>query len=540
MSSYFSTVAAGNDVQRELMWSALQQLLAQQPGQNKRQLLAGLRHMGLPVSNTRQVNQALYGSRARFAHDDATPPLWRLATETRDDWAALLAAAVQLPPPSYRGNKPRAWQTEALAEWRAQGRRGVVEAVTGTGKTAVGVLAAAAALDAGEKVLVLVPSRELLDQWYEVLQRDLRVDRVGRFGDGHKDTLYEHSVLVATVQSAAKEWMLPPSTPGLLVADEVHRYGSPKYADALEPGFGARLGLTATYERKDHGIIVHLQPYFGSVVAGCTYERGLVDEILAPFRVGFLGVDFTPDEQERHNEYDERARALRRRLTSDHGCPEEPFGEFMSAVNRLRQGSYADPSTRDARSYLTAFSKRRQLLAECRRKQEALASLAPIFATADRGLVFSETKASAEQAAAVLRVNGVQAEEFHSDLHADARKNRLARFREGQLKVLTAPRALDEGIDVPQAEVGVILAASRSKRQMIQRMGRVIRPKKDGRPAAFIILYARGTAEDPSNGAHEDFLEELTEVAQEEPVDFGRQASVVDLFRWYSEGRRRR
>ncbi|WP_170863301.1 DEAD/DEAH box helicase [Micromonospora sediminimaris] len=523
-------------MQRELMWMLLQHLLADQPGQNKRQLLAGLRRLGQPNLTTTDVNRALYANSVLFAHDGATPPRWRMAAEAADDFAAILAAAATALPRCYRGNEPRAWQTEALAAWRTQGRRGVVEAVTGTGKTTVGVLAAAAAVDAAERVLVLVPGRELLDQWHDVLRRALPGVRVGRFGGGHEDSLHDHSVLVAIVHSAARHQMLPLGAPGLLVADEVHRYGAPTFAYALEPGFGARLGLTATYAREDNGLIEHLEPYFGRVVAGCSYERGLTDEILAPFRVGFLGVHFSPDEQERHDEYDERARALRRRMILDHGCPEEPFGEFIGAVNRLSQGSAADPRTRDARNYLNAFTKRRQVLAECRSKQEALASLALVFATADRGLVFGETTTSAEQAAAVLRRNGVLAEAFTSELQQHERKDRLAGFREGKLKVLTAPRVLDEGIDVPQAELGVVMAGSKSKRQMIQRMGRVIRPKKDRRPAAFIVLYVRGTGEDPDNGAHEDFREQLIEVAQD-IVDFGPDTSGADLLAWYCKGR---
>ncbi|WP_433285541.1 DEAD/DEAH box helicase [Micromonospora sp. CA-244673] len=526
----------GNDVQREPMSVLLRHLLAEQPGQNKRQLVARLQRMGLSGLTTTDVNRALYANAASFAHDGATPPRWRLATGAGHDFAAVLAAAATALPKCYRGKEPRAWQIEALAAWRAQGRRGVVEAVTGTGKTTVGVLAAAAAVDAGERVLVLVPGRELLDQWHDVLRHALPGVRVGRFGDGHGDSLYDHSILVAIVHSAARYPMLPLGTAGLLVADEVHRYGAPTFAYALEPGFGARLGLTATYARGDNGLVEHLEPYFGRVVAGCSYERGLTDEILAPFRVGFLGVHFTPDEQERHDEYDERARALRRRLTFDHGCPEEPFGEFIGAVNRLSEGSAADPRTRDARNYLTAFSKRRQVLAECRSKQEALASLALVFATADRGLVFSETKVSAEQAADVLRWNGVLAEAFTSDLQPDDRKDCLTRFKKGHVKVLAGPRLLDEGIDVPQAEVGVVMAGSRSKRQMIQRMGRVIRPKEDGRPATFIVLYVSGTGEDPDNGAHEDFREQLLDVAQD-IVDFGPDTSGADLLEWYRKGR---
>lgn len=519
------------------LWVALWQLLAAMPGQNKRQLLAGLQGMGLHGLSTTDVNRTLYANTATFAHDGATPPRWRL---TAAAWNGGPVPAAVVPPPlprCYVGNEPRAWQIEAFDAWRANGRRGVVEAVTGTGKTTVGVLAAAAAVDAGERVLVLVPGRELLEQWYEVLRRDLQGVVVGRRGDGHADTLDDHSIVIAIVNSAAKYWMLPVGMSGLLVADEVHRYGAPSFARALEPGFGARLGLTATYEPLEKGVIEHLEPYFGDVVAGCTYDRGLADEILAPFRVAFVGVDFTPEEQKAHDEHDERVRSLRRRLIHNHGCPAEPFGEFMASVNHLRGGGDGDSRAAwDARSYLDAFSKRRQVMAGCASKHEALAYLAPVLAAADRGMVFGETKRSAEHAAAVLRASGVQAMELTSRMNQVERKQRLAAFKDGRVEVLAAPRLLDEGIDAPQADVGVIMAGTRSKRQMIQRMGRVIRPKADGRPATFIILYVRGTAEDPDTGAHEGFLEQIADVAQE-IERFDDLASGRNLLAWHRWGK---
>ncbi|MBX6721917.1 MAG: DEAD/DEAH box helicase [Dactylosporangium sp.] len=513
----------------------LKYLLAERPGQNKRELLAGLRRLGLPVSSTRDVNRTLYASRKSFVHDGATPPRWYLVASKQHVGAATASALAPPLPRSYRGKEPRAWQKEAFAEWRARRRRAVVEAVTGTGKTTVGVLAAAAALDSGEKVLVLVPGRELLHQWHDVLQRDLFVARVGRLGARHADSLRDHSIVVATVQSAAERpYMLPPGASGLLVADEVHRYGAPHYARALHSGFGARLGLTATYERSDNGLIEHVGPYFGSVVTGCSYDRALAENILAPVRVGFVEVEFTADERAEYDEYNRRAKLLRSRLIEDYGCPEAPFGEFMAAVKRLERDRWA-PGAQDARHYLTAFQGRSHLLADCEGKLQALAKSAPVLAAADRGLVFSETHASAERGASVLRANGVQAVDFTSRLRGE-RKERMAAFKDGRVRVLTTARLLDEGVDIPQADVGVIMAGSHSKRQMIQRMGRIIRPKTDRRAATFIILYARGTVEDPANGAHEDFREELTEVAEDIRC-FDGDAWAADLLAWYYEGR---
>ena len=109
-------------------------------------------------------------------------------------------------------------------------------------------------------------------------------------------------------------------------------------------------------------------------------------------------------------------------------------------------------------------------------------------------------------------------------------------FRSGAVRVLCAPRVLDEGVDVPEADVGVIVASSRSRRQMIQRMGRIIRPNLDGHPASFLILYVCGTTEDPSLGAHEVFLEEIIDVA-EEVCTFPSSVSGTQLYEWYAAGK---
>jgi RNA polymerase primary sigma factor len=70
-------------------------------------------------------------------------------------------------------------------------------------------------------------------------------------------------------------------------------------------------------------------------------------------------------------------------------------------------------------------------------------------------------------------------------------------FRSGASQILAAPRLLDEGIDVPEADLGIIVAANRSRRQMVQRLGRVIRKKDDGRVGRLVVLYSKGTVEDP-------------------------------------------
>src|SRR5215510_3934801 len=118
------------------------------------------------------------------------------------------------------------WQLDALVHWLRCGRRGVIEAVTGSGKTDVAIAAAADALRRGRFVLVLVPSRVLMEQWHSRLTLALPAARIGRLGDSGRDRPDDCDVLVATRHSAAAYKPAPPTgSGGLLIADECHGLG---------------------------------------------------------------------------------------------------------------------------------------------------------------------------------------------------------------------------------------------------------------------------------------------------------------------------
>jgi hypothetical protein len=111
--------------------------------------------------------------------------------------------------------------------------------------------------------------------------------------------------------------------------------------------------------------------------------------------------------------------------------------------------------------------------------------------------VFTDTVEQAEAAVAVLRRGGAPAATVHGGLEDRQRRSRLARFGRGELVALAAPRVLDEGVDLPDADVALALSAFRTRRHLIQRLGRVLRLKADGRAAHLVLLHAAGTLEDP-------------------------------------------
>jgi superfamily II DNA or RNA helicase len=411
----------------------------------------------------------------------------------------------------------RPWQAEALAAWSTS-CRGVVEAVTGTGKTRLALAAIRVVVDRGGRALVLVPTLELQDQWVRELRAGMPDLRVGRLGGGRDDDLFGHEVVVATPHSAAAVPVdLPPGTPGLLVADEAHRYGAPTWGAALKDDFALRLALTATYERGDDGLVDVLAPYFGEVVVRYGYDRAVADGTVAPFRIALAGVRLEPAERDAYDRADARARQLHRELVGGLGMPKDPAALFAAVAAVVAEGEahgHDGAQVRACREYLVRVRERREVAATSAGKLRVCEQLAPALA-GRRTLVFTDTVDQAEAAARRLVRAGLAAETVHGGLAGDRRRIRLAVFRRGELDALVAPRVLDEGVDVPDADVAVVLAAFRTRRQMVQRLGRVLRRKDDGREARLVLAHALDTREDPAHGGHDDFLRVIRDVAVE-------------------------
>lgn len=415
---------------------------------------------------------------------------------------------------------------------------GAVEAVTGAGKTRVGLAAASDELARGGKVLVLVPTLELLRQWHDKLVEYMPRARVNRLGGGLRANFRTSDVIVATSNSARVREIFPPRGEGLLVADECHRNGSECNKDALDERFPRRLGLSATYARNDDGNAAFLDTYFGGVCFRLGYERALRDGVIAHFSSAFVGVRFFEAERTQYNEYTEEYSRLRTELIRKHGVTEEPFGAFIKEVQELSEGGH-ERATVVARLFLSVFAKRRRLLAESPAKAEGLRKLASAVRFANRTLVFTQTIDAAERAVRELDRANISAGVVHSKMSPDARRAALEMFADGFLQVIVAPQVLDEGVDVPEADLVVILAASKTRRQMVQRMGRVLRVKKDARLARFALLYVEGTSEDPETGAHGDFIEEIVDVA-DSLARFNSRASASQVCEFLCEMYQRR
>lgn len=101
--------------------------------------------------------------------------------------------------------------------------------------------------------------------------------------------------------------------------------------------------------------------------------------------------------------------------------------------------------------------------------------------TRARILIFHERTAYADRINEFLLGEGIKSAVYHTKIDPDERRENLQNFRDGKINILNTCRALDEGLDVPDTSVGIIVAATSSVRQRVQRIGRILRkaPGKD-------------------------------------------------------------
>ena len=360
---------------------------------------------------------------------------------------------------------PRRWQQIAFDMWNDH-RRGVVEVVTGGGKTAFALMCLARFMNEAEihQVLVLVPTFALLDQWYLDCQETLGLtpDDIGLLSGDDRPQAH-HRIVIAIVNSARTfTEAFSRLRPTMLIVDECHRVGSPANSLALNGPLIAALGLSATPEREyDEGFAEYIEPTLGEVIFRYSYREAARDGVIAPFTLENVRVPLLPDE-------------------------EEKYARLTRSIARSR----SEDDTTD-------ISDKRRILLQRRAAVSARATMRiPVSIQlterhqGERVIVFHERIADADQILNLLVSRGHRATVYHSRIGADMRRENLRQFRAGIFDVLVCCRALDEGLNVPSASVAVIASSTASNRQRIQRLGRILRAHPGKEHAQVYTIFA--------------------------------------------------
>lgn len=390
----------------------------------------------------------------------------------------------------------RLWQADALTAWEANGRRGIIAAATGTGKTRLAIEALRRTVAEGARATIVVPTRVLQEQWIRELRTAAIVParRIGTIGGPSPDPNPDHLVLVAVIDSArtggrslVKHWN-GLGLPTMLIVDECHWAGSEYNRGVFEGDALWRLGLSATPERGDDGFDDVLVPELGGIVFRYSLKDAMDDGVLAELRLVNLLIDLSRNEVAEYERIEQRIRAAEVELASTHP-------ELFVHADWTADVTQAAKNVAVAKRLSNLVAERRRMLARSSGRFTMVKRLldAGHFA-GRRTIVFNETIEQAEHIADLVRGAGVSTVVDHSKLSQRDRQVSHARFRGRGADCLIVVRAADEGLDVPDADQALIISGTLNPRQRIQRLGRVVR--LGGQPPRAISLLARGTPEE--------------------------------------------
>jgi superfamily II DNA or RNA helicase len=367
--------------------------------------------------------------------------------------------------------EPRSWQVKALRLWNVD-QRGIVRVVTGGGKTVFAEMCMIAFRDRSPKgrIIILVPTISLLDQWFVSLQDELGVpkDEIGCYSFQEKTSRPKPINLLVINSARAVASKFARGADIFLIVDECHRAGSPANSLALKIAPKATLGLSATPEREsDDGFDTRIAPALGSIIFKYDYAEAYRDGVISPFELINIRIDMLADEQAKYSRLTKRAASESQRLKK-HGGSEEQ-------LRRILQSRAAVSATAAMRTPVAA-----KLVEQNRGK---------------RTILFHERISAANKLLDILNVREHCATIYHSQIGPSLRRDNLRLYRQGVFDALITCRALDEGMNVPETTVAIIASCTSSERQRIQRLGRVLRPAPGKKHATIYTIYATDTEE---------------------------------------------
>ncbi|NJO41068.1 MAG: DEAD/DEAH box helicase [Cyanobacteria bacterium RU_5_0] len=373
--------------------------------------------------------------------------------------------AQDFPPVSLESRldrQPYPHQQEALAAWNQAGRRGVVVLPTASGKTYLAQLAMQAV---SCSTLITVPTLDLMHQWYAHLLAAFPDAEVGLLGGGSRDRT---AILVSTYDSAAIHAESLGNRYALLICDECHHLPTDFNRVIAEYTIAPyRLGLTATPDRSD-GRHADLDTLLGSVVYYRTAED-LAGKALAHHEIVQIKVQLSQHERERYDQLikirDEFLQKSNIWLGNLQG-----WQRFVQASAQSQAGRRAMLAHRDARTIALGTGGKLRVLANL------LAQHYP-----EQTLIFTNDNATVYRISQEFLIPAITHQTPVKERH-----DILQNFRDGKYKSLVASHVLNEGVDVPEASVAILLSGTGSAREYIQRLGRVLRK---GKTQKFALLY---------------------------------------------------
>ena len=359
--------------------------------------------------------------------------------------------------------EPYTHQQEALQAWKQSQRQGVVVLPTAAGKTYLAQMAMQAT---PRTTLIVVPTLDLMHQWYAQLEAAFPDLEVGLLGGGSRDRT---PILIATYNSAAIHAETIGNKYAFLIFDECHHLPTDFFKVIAEYAIAPyRLGLTATPERTDGS-----HRFLDSLIGKIVYRKNAKDlsgGALARHKIVSIKVKLSQQERIRYD----RAIKIRNdflRQSNISLSSLEGWQLFVQASARSPQGRRAMLAHREAKEIALGTDAKLRILIDLISKHYP-----------ERILIFTNDNATVYRISQEFLIPAITYQTPVKERH-----DILTRFKTGEYKTLVASHVLNEGVDVPDARIAIILSGTGSTREYVQRLGRVLRKGTEKNKQA--ILY---------------------------------------------------
>jgi superfamily II DNA or RNA helicase len=408
------------------------------------------------------------------------------------------------------GRKLYDWQEDCLSVWFEEGGVGIINVATGAGKTTLALAAAhhLRALDPENalRVKIVVPKVFLARQWRDDLMELLDVPRnqIGMYYGAQKDAP-DRPFMIYVINTArrhiARHIISDIKTGGsvFLICDECHHCGSTENAHIfdflphIDKGKYFALGLSATPQSENFETT--LVPALGKEIYHYSLSDAGKHRVTAKFEIFHIAIDFTFDENNKYESYSIKIAALLSQLSKlYHG-----FGSTNTLIPLPELHVLARRTDRIgdvARRLIALYQKRKEIVHTAENKITCGVLLASLLLPESRTILFTERIATANEIYKQLSVRyPSRVSLYHSDMDPILKTRALDRYRSGESFALICCRALDEGLNVPETDAGIIVSMSSSPRQCIQRIGRIVRNNKKNAVKKIYNLYIKDTPE---------------------------------------------
>lgn len=365
--------------------------------------------------------------------------------------------------------EPRPYQTESINKWRENERCGVIVLPTGAGKTHAATMAIEMC---GRQTLVVVPTLDLMNQWYDLLVSTFNAE-IGLIGGG----FYEiGAITVTTYASAFRHQERLGNQFGLVIFDECHHLPSEGYKYAAEFAIAPfRLGLSATPDRADGGEDL-LDNLIGKTVYRLEAQQ-LAGEFLADYTIERVEVELSDEERKSYQAERQIYTDFRRKMNLPYG--QEGWRMFLIQSARSEDGRRAMKAYRNYKKIALGTESKLHVLQDLLTRHKH-----------DKVLIFT-----AENEMVYRISNDYLIPAITHETNVKERKFWLDAFNSGEVLALATSKVLNEGVNIPDASVAIILSGSGSSREHIQRLGRILR-KKDDKQAILYEVVTRDTTEE--------------------------------------------